>query len=201
VASKFCAVLALVLVGACGSRGSKPVAPSAPRVLDPMTFIIENSDTLAVLDVKRIIASPLLGGFDLKEELAQEEDLQEIFEAGIEPANIDKIIFSGSSISGTSLAVVSGSFDAAKAAIELNQSYEEAQQSDRAEAVGPNLLLLAGNAENLALGKLGRGLNGSPELVALLPSLDTTQSFYATYKLSPDAVRAISQGAPFPFLS
>jgi hypothetical protein len=165
------ALSALSLVACGGATGGAGA--------DAMKYLPEGSVGVAVIDVKKMLASPLANEEPFKSQIAamkEEKDLKEFTASGMDPfSNVNSVVLAGNPAKEQGVAIISGTFDAAKFA----EAAKAKMPSDAAiEVVGPNMVIV-GEKASVASAKAGKGLDGSPEVKNNLSLVDNTKAFFA----------------------
>jgi hypothetical protein len=172
------------------AAGANAATPTAATAEDAMKYIAENSNLLVVIDVKKLVSSPVMANPAVKAELekmkAEDETFKKLTAAGIDPfTNVDKIVVSGDASKEMAVIVVSGSFDAAKAAEAAKA--EMAKDGKGAVEVVGNALIISEKAEYIAAAKSGKGVDGSPLLKDAMAMVDATRPFFAIGNIPAEA--------------
>jgi hypothetical protein len=177
--------------------------PTAATAEDATKYIAENSNMLVVIDVKKMVASPFMAAPEVKaelEKLKEDEDFKKLTAAGVDPfTNVDKIVVSGDAAKEIVVIVVTGTFDAAKAA-EAAKAEMAKDGKGAVEVVGTNTLIFSEKAESIALAKSAKGAEGSPLLKDAMAMTDTTRAMYVVASLTPE-IAASLKDAPVPGLA
>jgi len=181
-----------------------PTATPTPTAdaADAMKYIAENSNTLVVVDVKKLFASPYMAYPEVKAEidkLKSDSDFKKLTDAGIDPfTNVDKIVISGDSTKEMFVIVVTGTFDAAKAGEAAKA--EMAKDGKGAIEVVGNTLILSEKPESIALAKSAKGVDGSPALKDAWSMVDATRALYVLAAVPADAAANFKE-LPVPGLA
>jgi hypothetical protein len=182
-----------------------PTATPTPTAdaADAMKYIAENSNTLVVVDVKKLFASPYMAYPEVKAEidkLKTEDDFKKLIDAGIDPfTNVDKVVISGDSGKEMFVIVVTGTFDAAKAG-EAAKAEMAKDGKGAIEVVGGNTLILSEKPESIALAKSAKGVDGSPALKDAWSMVDATRAMYVLAAIPAEAAANFKE-LPVPGLA
>jgi hypothetical protein len=190
---------------------SKPADPSAngagtptvaPANEDAMKYIAENSTMLAVIDVKKMVSSPLMANPAAKaqlEKLKQGEEFKMLTAAGVDPfTNVDKIVVSGDAEKEIVVIVVTGTFDPAKAAEAVKVEFAKDGKGS-VEVVG-NALIMGEKADHITLAKSAKGVDGSPMLKDAMAMADITRAMYLVANIPASATSELKD-LPVPGLT
>jgi hypothetical protein len=169
-------VLSTVSLFACG--GATGGAAS-----DSMKFLPEGSTGVMVIDVKKALASPIMNEEPFKTQIAQgkeDSDYKELVAAGLDPfTQLNTVVIAGKTDPSQEIgvAILSGSFDAAKVAEKGNA--EATKKGDKVvfEVLGTGMLVMGPKAA-VDSSKAGKGLDGSPEVKKLLSLADNSKTMF-----------------------
>ena len=185
------------------ANGAGANTPTAATAEDATKYIAENSNMLVVIDVKKMVSSSFMADPAAKAELdklKEGEEFKKLTAAGVDPfTNVDKIVVSGDAEKDIVVIVVTGSFDAAKAA-EAAKAEMAKDGKGAVEVVGTNMLIFSEKAESIALAKSGKGAEGSPMLKDAMAMADTTRAMYVVANI-PASASADLKDAPIPGLT
>ena len=198
-----CVTGALVLaLAAC--KKDRSSGDGAEKASASAKFLPEGSRGMAVLRVDKLLSSPLFGTEPFRSQIAaakSDGDFKVLIDAGIDPfSNVDVAMLAGDPETHKLVAVVSGSFDAEKAAEALNAAVRNfsaiEDRHKRTAAAVANGTVILGTREAVESAKAGKGIGGSPELEKLVARLDKSKTMYGTIAVPPSMLR----GAPDPNL-
>jgi hypothetical protein len=185
------------------NAGANVATPTAATAEDAMKYVAENSNLLVVIDVKKLVSSPVMSNPAVKAEIDklknENEDFKKLAAAGVDPfTNVDKIVISGDASKEMAVIVVTGSFDAAKA-VEAAKAEMAKDGKGAVEVVG-NALILFEKAEDIAIAKSGKGIEGSPLLKDAIAMVDATRPFYMVGNIPAEAAGDLKD-VPVPGLA